>query len=162
MKSLVIYYSRYGNTARVADVLLEALRQKGEASAIEIEYLNHKQNLFRRAFFRLLPTLVRLAPINSDLKQYDLICFGIPVWGGRPSAPITKYLSLIKHIGKKKVICYYVYGSEISAQQCAKYIERVLYRKGCSLVINAFIPWENIDDQWFLSNAINQAIALAT
>jgi multimeric flavodoxin WrbA len=121
MKSLIVYYSRYGNTARVADLLGDVLRKRGETNIAEIEYRDTKQNILKRTFFRFFPMFVRLAPIKSDLKDYDLLCMGVPVWGGKPSAPVTKYLLLAKGLVGKKALCFYIYSFKASAEICSEY-----------------------------------------
>ena len=159
MKSLVVYYSRYGNTARVSDAMLDAVRSKGKADIDEIEYQDKKQNLLNRIFYRFFPMFVRLAPVKSDLSDYDLICIGVPVWGGRPSAPVTKYLLLTKNVVGKKAICFYVYGFEDSAHRCAKYIKSLLTKKGFSKIENVFVCWDDIGNEVFLNKVISEAIA---
>ncbi len=159
MKSLVAYYSRYGNTARVADALLDALRKVGEANIEEIECLDKRQGLIKHACYKLFPVFIRLAPVKWDLKGYDLLCMGIPVWGGRPSAPVTKYLLLTKNVVGKKAICCYVYGFETSAHQCSQYVESLLKKKGFSSVARIFVHWDDVGNEVFLNKAISDALA---
>ena len=159
MKSLIVYYSRYGNTARVADVLLDALRTKGEANIAEIEYRESRQNLLQRTFYRFFPMFVKLAPIKSDLREYDLLSVGIPVWGGRPSAPVTKYLLLAKGGVGKKALCFYIYSFKVSAQRCAKYVESLHKRKGFAAVANVFVHWDDVGNEVFLNKEISEAMA---
>ena len=158
MKSLVVYYSHYGNTARLADTLLDALGKRGDASVDEIRYMDNRQSIFKRIFYRFFPVLVRLAPVKTDLKDYDLLCVGIPVWGGRPSAPVTKYLLLTKDAVGKKVICFYVYSLEASAKRCSKFIKSLLKKKGFLCVESVFVHWDNIGNDLFLNKAISEAI----
>ncbi len=159
MKSLVAYYSRYGNTARVADALIDSLRNKGSADLLQIEYQKRDQNLLNRAFFRFFPMFVKRAPIKSDLKDYDLLCVGIPVWGGRPSAPVTKYLLLTKNVIGKKAVCFYIYGLKESAVRCSKYIKSLLKKKGFLRVESVFVHWDNVGNEVFLNQAISEALA---
>jgi len=159
MKSLVAYYSHYGNTARMADTLLEVLRKKGEASITEIEYSNKHKNIFQRTFYRFFPMFVKLAPAKANLKEYDLLCLGIPVWAGRPSAPVTKYLLLIKNATGKKVLCFYVYGFQESAKRCSRYVNYLLKKKGFSSIENIFVHWDDIGNDILLNKQISQASA---
>lgn len=159
MKSLVVYYSRYGNTARVADAVLDALRNKGDVDSAEIEYQDSKQSLISRIFYRFFPVFVKLAPIKFDLKGYDLLCIGIPVWGGRPSAPVTKYLLLTKNAVGKKAICFYVYSFEESAHRCSKYVKSLLKKKGFSAVESVLVHWDDVGNEVFLSKAISEVLA---
>ena len=159
MKSLIVYYSRYGNTARVADLLADVLRKQGEAHIAEIVYRDRRQNILKRTFYRFFPMFVRLAPIKSDLNDYDLLCVGIPVWGGRPSAPVTKYLFLAKGLVGKKAICFYIYSFKASAQRCSEYVDSLLKKKGLSAVANVFVHWDDVCNEVFLNKEISEALA---
>ena len=158
MKSAVVFYSHYGNTAYVVDRFCDVLRAQGKADVFELEYLHAKKGLLRRFVYRIFPFMVRLSPINLDLKEYDLLFLGIPVWGGKPSAPVSKYMLTCKNIAGKKIICCYVYGIEASARKCAKYVERTLQRKGCSEIFNIYFPWSRISDEEFLDQTVRTSM----
>jgi len=159
MKDLVAYYSRYGNTAHLANYLSDTLSKSGKADIVQIEYLNRNPNILKRIFYRLLPVFVEIAPVQEDLKGYDRLFVCIPVWGGRPSAPITKYLLLTKNTIGKKAICFYVYGFKKSALVCSDYVERMLKKRGFSSIQNIFVHWDNVGNEVFLSKAISESLA---
>lgn len=158
MKTLLIYYSHYGHTYNVANAFGEALAKIGTVDSYELEYLDHRQGLLKRIFYRLFPLSVTLAPIPLDLSGYDILCLGIPVWGGRPSAPVTKYLQLCKNIEKKNIICFLVYGIEPSAHTCFNFVSKVLMKKRQALIIPAYIPWDKTQDKEFLSKTISSVL----
>jgi len=159
MKSVIIYYSHYRNTAYVAERMEETLKTLGEVKTLEIEYEGSSHGFIKRTFFRLFPNFVKLAPIITDLKDFETIVFGVPVWGGRPSAPLTKYLTLINNIQGKKVICFYIYAIEASAKACADYICRLLCKKGNPELINAFILWSHVHNLALLEKSIQETVA---
>lgn len=158
MRSLVIYYSRTGNTAYVADRLFDILKSKGEACACELTYAGFRKNVFLRLLYRFMPQLVRLAPVPYDLKDYDILCVGIPVITGYPSSAICKYLQMCMNLKAKKVLCLYVYGLEASARACSRYIEKMLQKKGVSAIFHAYIPFGEIHKKHFLDNLIKKTL----
>lgn len=158
MKTLLIYYSHYGHTYNVANAFQETLTSIGTVDTYELEYLSRRQSLMKRIFYRLYPSLVVLAPVPLDLKDYDLLCFGVPVWGGRPSAPVTKYLHLCNNIENKTVICFFVYGIEASARTCFKFVNKILMKKGQPKVIPVYVPWDKAQNKEFLNKAISAAL----
>jgi len=162
MKSLVVYYSHYGNTAYVADKFSDALRKYGETRVLELEYSGGKKNLATRLLYRLIPSLVKISPIASDLKDYDVLCLGIPVVAGYPPAAVAKYINTCKNLDNKEIICCYVYGIEASAKSCSKFVERVLQRRGSPAIISMGVPWSSVHDEQFLNKAINEAIEKIT
>jgi hypothetical protein len=159
MKSAVIYYSHYGNTAYVADKFEEALKAYGEVKSIVIEYEEENQNLIKRTLYRFFPKFVKLAPVITDLSSFDRILFGVPVWGGRPSAPLVKYLSLVSGIQGKQINCFYIYAIEASSYACSCYVCGLLYKKGATKVIDTFIPWSQAHNPSLLDKAIQESIA---
>jgi menaquinone-dependent protoporphyrinogen IX oxidase len=158
MKSLVAYYSRYGNTARVSDAVVDALRKRGEVDIAEIDYRDRVDSVVKRVFYRIFPMLIRLSPVKIDLKEYDYLFVGIPVWGGKPSAPVTRYLILTKNTAGKKAVCLYIYSFEESVNKCAKYVESLLKRKHFSSIANVFVHWKDVGNDLYLSKAVEEAL----
>ncbi len=159
MKSLVVYYSHFGNTAYVASRLQEALAAKGSADIFALEYADKKKSLARQFLYRTFPSLVNLAPIPTDLKEYDVLCLGIPVILGSPSPAFQKYISICVNLHNKKVICCYVYGIERDARNYAKQLEKILAPKINQPIISIFIHWGNVHMEGFISKAVNEAMA---
>jgi len=92
MKTLVVVYSRTGNTFSVARRIAEDL----EAN---LEVIDDKTN--RKGVLGFLRSgyeaLMRKIPTIADPKQnpgdYDLVIIGTPIWAGRMSSPIRAYLT---------------------------------------------------------------------
>lgn len=89
-RTLIVYYSRSGTTARVG----QALAQRLGADEVAIRDMRAQGTLsvWRAALDRLLNTLPPIAPITAPLDSYDLIVLGTPVWGGRAAAPVRRFL----------------------------------------------------------------------
>ena len=75
MKSLVIYYSKTGNTEKVARAIAKGL----EADLKRVEEVH-------------------------DVSGYDLICVGTPVYGFAPAKPVKKFLEEISPLSGRKGI----------------------------------------------------------
>ena len=73
MKSLVVYYSKTGNTEKVARAIAKGL----EADLKRVEEVH-------------------------DISGYDLICVGTPVYGFAPAGPVKKFLEEIIPLPDKK------------------------------------------------------------
>lgn len=151
MKSLVAYYSHYGNTAFVTHRASVELNKKGEADTFEVEYLGLGKNLLTRFFYRFFPFLVKIKPIPSDLNNYDTLFLGVPVLAAHPSSALLKYINLLTNIDNKKIVCCYVYGIELSAKACSAHVSKILQKKGTPHITNIFVPWANIRNENFLN-----------
>jgi hypothetical protein len=67
-KALIIYYSRTGNTEKVASAIERGLRKAG-----------------------LKPTIKKVSEaLEEDYYDYDLVCFGTPVIHALPPSPVMK------------------------------------------------------------------------
>jgi flavodoxin len=92
MKSLVAYYSLTGNTKLVAQVIVEAL------NATPIEITETKPRKIRPlvylvgGFQATMSRGSKINPINVDLKQYERIFIGSPIWNSRPVPAINSFI----------------------------------------------------------------------
>lgn len=158
MKSLAVYYSHYGNTAFITHKAWTELVKKGEADIVEVEYAGIRKNIITLFFYRIFPSLVKIKPIPLDLNNYDILFLGVPVLGAHPSSVLLKYIKSIKNVKKKRIICCYVYGIELSAKHCAIHVSKILEQKGSPHIMNIFIPWGNVHNESFLNKTLIEVI----
>lgn len=109
MKSLVVYYSRTGTTAKAAGEIADRLDCDTEqifdkrSRSGPVGYMMAGREVMKDA-------LTELGPSKVEPSQYDLVIIGTPVWVYRTSIPVKTYL--IKHkavLGK--VAFFATYGS---------------------------------------------------
>ncbi|MFW9976208.1 MAG: flavodoxin family protein [Candidatus Thorarchaeota archaeon] len=73
-KSLIVYYSLFGNTEKVAKALAAGLQNGGcDAETVKVDAVN-----------------------ISDLSEIDLLCIGTPVHAFNISKPVKEFLELLK------------------------------------------------------------------
>lgn len=93
MKSIIVYYSLEGSTKMIA----EKLAEKTGADLLEIrsvkKYPTKGPAKFivggKDAAFKVCPEIVKT---GTDLKQYDAVVFGTPVWDGTIAPPLRSFL----------------------------------------------------------------------
>jgi len=83
------------------------------------------------------------------------------VWGGRPSAPVTRYLQLCRNLDRKKVICFFIYVIEPSAKQCFAFVEKILQKRAAPETFAAYIPWQQVSSNEFVDKAVSEVVAEA-
>jgi hypothetical protein len=159
MKAAIIYHTHYGNTAYIVRLFREAFSGRITTESFELTYEGGKKNIILRAIYRFVPSLVKLSPVAFDLKEYDIIFFGIAVMGGHPSSAMAKYLNLCKNVANKKIVCCYVYSIEASMKTCRGYVEEILKAKGAQSFINLDIPWSQVLNKQLLDSLIAGTIA---
>jgi flavodoxin len=102
LKTAIIYYSYNGNSALLAEMIKDAVN----ADVFEIKAMDQKK---RKGFGLILWggfQVIRnkkpaLQPLHADVKVYDLIVLGTPVWAGSPSPALVSFLDKTKITGKK-------------------------------------------------------------
>lgn len=96
MKTLIVYYSRSGQTRLVAESL-------AKLSGADLEEINDPTDRAgakgylksgKEAFLKKLPPI---EPIKKDLKDYDLVLVGTPVWAFTISSPVRAFLEKYKN-----------------------------------------------------------------
>jgi flavodoxin len=89
---LVAFYSRSGNTKKVAESIGKALRCDTE----EILDAKNRAGIWGfivSGFDATFNKLTTIRPIKRDPSAYDLVIVGSPVWNNAVSAPIRTYLT---------------------------------------------------------------------
>ena len=110
MSNLLIFYSRSGNTKKVAQVISENLTCDVE------EIKDTKKRLgfigyLRSAKDALMKKLTTLEKITKNPEQYDLIIIGTPIWVSNMSAPIRTYIT--ENMDKfKNIACFCTQGGK--------------------------------------------------
>ncbi|MEI6297022.1 MAG: NAD(P)H-dependent oxidoreductase [bacterium] len=100
MKNLIIYYSRTGNTRKIAEKIKELTNWEIE----EIQENKDRHGIlgyFLSGRDATLKKTVEIKTIKNDLTKFDTIIIGTPVWAFNVSAPIRTFLRENKNNFKK-------------------------------------------------------------
>jgi flavodoxin len=96
MKSLVIYYSKTGNTKAVA----EAIAQELGADTEEIREAGRRRGNVRSAFDAIFRRMPAIQAMSHSLSDYDLVVVGTPIWAQGPAPAVQVFLSSADLQGK--------------------------------------------------------------
>ena len=96
MRVLVVYYSRTGNTRRVAEALVEALRRRNCNPTLE-EIVEKKDRggllgWFGAAADAALNKETEIEEGKSDVADFDVVVVGTPVWAFTAAPAVTTFL----------------------------------------------------------------------
>ncbi len=92
MKTLVVVYSRTGNTLSVARRIAEYL----EANLEVIDDKTNRKGVFgflRSGYEAVRKRIPAIAEPKQDPGDYDLVIIGTPIWAGQMSSPVRAYLT---------------------------------------------------------------------
>ena len=104
MKTLVVYYSRSGNTKVIADEVAEALG----ADVEELKDTKNRQGAIgyiRSGWDSIRKTMAKLEPTEHDTAAYDLVILGGAIWASRICSPTRTYA--FTHKGSLKSVAFF-------------------------------------------------------
>lgn len=110
-KILIVYYSYEGNTEFVA----ESIQKKTNGDMLQLE-LSEQKN--RAGFSKylwggsqvMMGKKPSLKAINVDIREYDLIFLGSPIWAGRYAPAFNTYLTEIEGLKDKDFALFCCHG----------------------------------------------------
>ena len=118
MKTLTVYYSRSGNTRKVAEAISKNIG--GDIEEItEPHGRGGPIGWLRSGREATGEMAASINPPKNDPAGYDLLIVGTPIWGGKLSSPVRTYLT--KVAGKTKRVAFFVtmMGNDDSATYAA-------------------------------------------
>ena len=136
MKNLVVYYSKSGNTETIAQEISKAI--EGELKKIE---LIRDISFGWAAFSSLLGLNGKIKNGDFNVKDYDNIFIGSPVWAGKNATPINTLLNNIDFTGKN----VFVFITQADSKTPSTVFESIAARvkaKGGKIIDNLFIQTE--------------------
>jgi flavodoxin len=157
MRSAVIYYSYNGNTRKVAWVLSEFLAQQGQVKEIDITALDESKNFFAQCTRARKHVRAQIKPAEFNLMQYDLICFGTPVWAFAPSPAMNAYLDSCFGLSGKTAVLFSTYGGA-GKERCLDYMQELLAKKGVKEFKRFSIQQAKVKDAEFVLSEIKKII----
>ncbi len=105
MNVLVVYYSRSGNTKKIAEKIVKKLK----ADIDEIKDLKNRKGIigFLSGGKDVVTKKLTKIEFEKNPYKYDLVIIGTPVWASTMTPAIKTYLEKNKDIAKAAVFCTY-------------------------------------------------------
>lgn len=108
---LVLYYSQTGVTKIVAEEIQKRLGADIEAIEVTHPYDGTFDETVARCLKEMeINALPHIRPFKSDLKKYNVIFLGYPIWFGTYARPVITLVNLFNLAGKK-IIPFCTFGS---------------------------------------------------
>ena len=120
MRTLIVYYSLSGNTARLADALAEALSADVERLE-EVAPRGRFWGAFRGVYEILTGALPDIKPAAHEPASYDLVVIGCPVWAGGAATPLRTYLQ--KHKGQMARAAFFATTGNVGLESAFKQMQ---------------------------------------
>lgn len=131
MKTLIVYYSRTGITAEVAQLITEDLR--GELEEIkDTRNRNGVLAYLQAAMEAALKKQARIIKAKNDPGEYDLVVIGTPVWSHNMSTPVRAYLEENKTSIKNTA--FFATCGSTGVSKTLRDMEKICEKKGQALL----------------------------
>jgi flavodoxin len=151
MKSLVVYYSRTGKTRLVAQAIAEALN----ATLVEIKETKPRKLgpliYLVGTFAALINRRSKINPIDVDLKQYERIFIGSPIWGSRPVPAVNSFIYQTNFEGHSVVPFFTMNGA--NAEKAVANITTKIERSQGKVVGSFAITSGRVSDEEIIARA---------
>jgi flavodoxin len=128
MKSLVVYYSMTGKTRLTAQAIAEALN----ATLVEIEERRPVPIPFvylSGGFAAITNRGSKINPVDIDLRQYERVFIGSPIWASRPTPAVNSFVYQTNFEGRS-VIPFFTMGGDTSANALANITAKIEKSQG--------------------------------
>lgn len=156
MKSAIIYYSYGGNTKKVAEILAESLKQKGEIVMLELKAEDESKTFLGQCSRAFRHKKAVLELVSFDLSQYDLVCFGTPVWAFGPAPAMNTCLDKCFGVEGKEAILFTTYGSGTGNSRCLNYMQEILGKKGAKSFQRFSVQQLKVNEKEFVLSKIKE------
>lgn len=134
MKIGIVFYSRTGNTRRVASRLHEKLAASGHEVTLEELEPRHSA-----------PPSVENVELKTypSADAYDALVFAAPVWGGQPASPLTGYLEHLASLQGKKTACLVTgfFPAKWGGNQALEKMAEICRSKGAEVAGSGSVTW---------------------
>ncbi|MFH1061466.1 MAG: NAD(P)H-dependent oxidoreductase [Candidatus Omnitrophota bacterium] len=144
-KAIVIYYSYSGRTKQAAEYLKTKITRQFQTNMIELKPLDESKFFLKQCVraFRKIPA--NLNPdLPFDLKDYDLIALGTPVWAFGMAPALRAYIDKCTGLIGKKVILFATYGSGVGKDKCVQEMVEIVKDKGADEVRSFLVQQSDV------------------
>ncbi|MBU2025643.1 MAG: flavodoxin [Patescibacteria group bacterium] len=131
MKTLVVFYSRTGNTKKVAQKIIQSINSDSE-EIFDASNIFDSLGYLRYCKEAILKELPRIKKTKKDPSKYDLVVIGTPIWVYTLSSPIRTYLE--KNKNKFKKVAFFCTQGASGAPEAFKEMQRICRQKPLALL----------------------------
>ncbi len=128
-KILVVYYSKTGNTERVADDIagslgadIEKITDRTERSGCIAWFTSGSDGMNGKH--------TEIEPVKKDVSKYDIVILGSPVWGWNMTPAIRTYIEQNK--SSFRDVAFFVTAGSTTIDEVLPYMETISGRKAVS------------------------------
>lgn len=105
IKTLVVYFSRSGQTAKVAELVAHNLNAETKEEITEVQGRRGPLGYIRSAWEAMVGSSPSIMPPVVDPNDYQIVVLACPVWMSRMASPMRTYLiKMENHLPKVALV----------------------------------------------------------
>ena len=129
MNTLIVFHSKGGRTAKVAQEIYDAMSDEKEM--IRIEPMEKEGGFFKCLAQAHGKEKVIIKDTIFDCAHFNTIILGTPMWDGRPSPFLTAWIDRAQNIAGKRIALFVT--SRGSSGKIVNAMESILELKGVNI-----------------------------
>lgn len=158
MRIAIVYYSFSGNTKMAALTLREYFKETNDVEMIELRSPDESGNFFVQAARAFKHARARIENTQTDLRNYDVVCFGTPVWAFGPAPAMNTYLDNCEGLQDKSAVLFTTYGSGTGNIRCLNQMQSMLVKKGVASFKHFSIQQGKVGEKEFVFSLLREKI----
>jgi menaquinone-dependent protoporphyrinogen IX oxidase len=127
MKTVVVYYSRYGNSRIAARLIAKQL-----AVPVHRIEIRRRKSVMESTFSAMFGRRPKIKSINLEPGDWDLMIIVVPVWSGRPATPLKTFLAETR-LAEKQVAVFFTHTKTDPQKRPRRWMSKVLAHFGARL-----------------------------
>ena len=131
MKSIIIYFSLTGNTEKLARLIRKSL-SKRDIDVEELRLKGGEGNFIKESLSALFSRKILIE--KKELKKYNLIFLGSPVWAFSPVPAIVSFVKNVENLSEKKVFLFFTYGSGTGRRRAERVLRNLVEDRGGEVI----------------------------
>lgn len=149
MEILLAYYSKTGNTEKIAKKIQKALEPIGKVELFRIEMANEYGNRLLHLNPRItFDCLFRRKPeikATKNLEKYDALIIGSPIWYFTFAPPVNTFIDKLEKAKGKKAVIFV--SSGMGREKFTKGLQEKLLGKGVKIVKSISVKLDQISQK---------------
>ena len=152
-RTVVVYYSRFGATATVAQTLARELLS-------ESREIRARKRLSRLAmgFGSVFNLRYRIEPMDFDFTHYGLVVLCAPIWAGKPACHLMTFLDSARLTGTRSALVFTTGGGEV--EHTVDAMKAILEARGSQVVASESIAARGVPEDLLRARAREFALEL--
>jgi hypothetical protein len=152
-RTVVVFYSRFGATATVAQTLArELLSESREIRA------RKRLSWLAMGFGSVFNLRYRIEPMDFDFTHYGLVVLCAPIWAGKPACHLMTFLDAARLTGTRSALVFTTSGGGVESTVDA--LKVILEARGSQVVASESIATHRVPEDILRARAREFALEL--